>query len=146
MHASQWSLCRVALREVRSTLWLARSCLLRVTDIVPMTPSINRSDLKDPMLHAAAEGIASPDHLRLLSYADDELARLRDRLNLPTPSSYSQGRPNYAINASPKALMMVAAVEERSGGRFAPSDARAIAEVFDEVLTAVEGCASAHPS
>lgn len=97
--------------------------------------TVDRSNLKDPMLHTAAEGIASPDHLRWLSYADDELARLRERLDLPTPSGYSQGIPNYLVSSSAKARSMVAQVEERMGGRFAPDARRAWAEVLDEILS-----------
>lgn len=55
---------------------------------------MGRSDLRDPMLHAAAEGMG-PDHLRWLSYADDELHRLRVALGLSTPTGYAAGRPSY---------------------------------------------------
>ena len=96
---------------------------------------MNRQRIKDPMLQAAAEGIASDDHLRWLSYADDELARLRDRLDLPTPSGYSQGLPNYTAQVSTKACAIVADIEQRAGGVFASRDRFAIAEVIDELLT-----------
>lgn len=99
---------------------------------------MNRSAIKDPMLHAAAEGIASHDHLRWLSYADDELRRLRERLGLPTPTGYAQGLPNYAIPASARAVKIVTEVEERAGGRFSPNDRRAVAEVIDELLAEAE--------
>ena len=52
--------------------------------------------LTDPMLHAAAEALRDhPDHLRWLSYADDEMTRLRDLCGLSTPTGYAQGKPNY---------------------------------------------------
>ncbi len=57
---------------------------------------MSRSSIKDPMLHAAAEVLYEhPDHLRWLSYADDEMARLRELCGLPTPTGYAQGVPNY---------------------------------------------------
>lgn len=52
--------------------------------------------LTDPMLFAASEALREhPDHLRWLSYADTELARLRDLCGLATPTGYAQGKPNY---------------------------------------------------
>lgn len=91
--------------------------------------------LTDPMLQAAAEGIASPDHLRWMQYADEELARLRDRCDLPTPSGYSCGLPNYDTAASSKARMIVAEVEQSMHGRFSPSDRVAVTEVIDKIIT-----------
>lgn len=93
-------------------------------------------DIQDPMLAAAAEGIASPDHLRRLGYADQELASLRTRLGLSTPTGYAGGAPVYAPVASAWARQTVAEVERRAGGRFSPDDRRAIAEVLDEVNAA----------
>lgn len=97
---------------------------------------MSRAEIKDPMLHAAAEGIASDDHLRWLVYADRELHRLRERLELPTPTSYSMGQPNYeaAAGTSERAQKMRAAVERRMSGRFSPNDRIAVEQVFDEVF------------
>lgn len=95
-------------------------------------PSSSRGII-DPMLQAAAEGMR-PDHLRWLSYADAELARLRDAMNLPTPNGYSVGLPNYETGASERAQQMVRDVELRMAGRFSPSDRIAVAEVLDDIL------------
>lgn len=55
-----------------------------------------REQIKDPMLHAAAEALREhPDHMRWLSYADAEMQRLRDLAGLPTPTGYAQGEPVY---------------------------------------------------
>lgn len=97
------------------------------------------SGLRDPMLAAAAEGIASHDHLRWLTYADDELHRLRERLDLPTPTGYSQGRPNYACEASAPARALVEEVESRMGGRFSSNDFRAVASVIEDILAQAIG-------
>jgi hypothetical protein len=96
---------------------------------------MSRTGIKDPMLFAASEGIASPDHLRWLSYADAELARLRERLGLPTPKGYNNGEPNYSTEASAEAVRLVFDIERRANGQFRPDDRRAVAEVIDEILT-----------
>lgn len=95
---------------------------------------MTRSEIRDPMLHAAAEGIASPDHLAWLTYADRELHRLREQVGLPTPSSYSMGRPNYDAGTSPQAQKLRADVERVMSGRFSPSDRVAVEQVLDEVI------------
>jgi hypothetical protein len=65
---------------------------------------MSRADLRDPMLHAAAEGMG-PDHLRWLSYADEELHRLREAAALPTPTGYAAGRPQYPPPAPRRYLL-----------------------------------------
>lgn len=93
-----------------------------------------RSEIKDPMLHAASEGVASDDHLRWLVYADRELHRLREMLSLPTPTGYSMGRPNYGHGTSQRAQEIRAEVERVMFGRFSPADRVAVEQVLDGVL------------
>lgn len=101
---------------------------------------MSRATIKDPMLHAAAEGLTDADHLRWLSYADDELARLRDAVRLPTPRGYNAGLPDYEVVVSAKARGMIRDVENRCGGRLSPNDFRAWAEVIDGVLREAGVC------
>ena len=95
---------------------------------------MSRSEVKDPMLHAAAEGIASDDHLRWLIYADRELHRLRERVGLPTPTGYSVGLPNYGTESSARAREIRAQVERACLGRFSPMDRIAVEQVLDEII------------
>jgi hypothetical protein len=91
--------------------------------------------MKDPMLQAAAEALRDhPDHLRWMSYADDELARLRERAGLPTPNGYAQGMPQYPTPTSAKAQDIRRQVESRMGGRFSPGDRLAVESVLDEIF------------
>jgi hypothetical protein len=95
---------------------------------------MSRGSLRDPMLRAAAEGVQGVDYLRWLGYADDEMARLRDRLGLPVPSGYSQGKPNYQT-ASNRAQAIREEVERRMGGTFLARDREAIESVVEELIT-----------
>ncbi len=91
--------------------------------------------MKDPMLQAAAEALRDhPDHMRWMSYADDELARLRGVCNLPPPDGYSQGVPNYPTTSSERAQEIRRAVEERMNGRFSLTDRAAVESVLDDIL------------
>ncbi len=91
--------------------------------------------MKDPMLQAAAEALRDhPDHMRWMSYADDELARLRGVCGLSTPAGYSQGKPNYPPTASQRAQEIRRAVEERMNGRFSQTDREAVESVLDDIL------------
>lgn len=91
--------------------------------------------MKDPMLQAAAEALRDhPDHLRWMSYADDDLDRLRALLGLPRPSGYNCGSPTYPSPASDQAKQMRAQIETRMEGRFPPSDRVAVEAVLDEII------------
>lgn len=99
---------------------------------------MTRAQIKDPMLHAAAEVLVGehPDHMRWLRYADEELARLRGLCGLPTPTGYSLGKPDYPpVSAySAQAQEIRRAVEERMNGRFSLFDRAAVESVLDEIL------------
>lgn len=104
---------------------------------------MGRQDLKDPMLHAAAEGIASDDHLRWMEYADQELARLRQRLGLPNPTGYSCGLPNYDVSGSERAQHVRREVERAMRGQFSPTDRVAVERVLDEIFAENEALIAA---
>jgi hypothetical protein len=57
-------------------------------------------DFTDPMLRAAAAGLSDEIHradtLRWMGYADQELTRLRQLLDLDGQPGYASGRPRYA--------------------------------------------------
>lgn len=66
----------------------------------PDTPAAdysNYTDFTDPMLLAATAAWTNArfDALRWMGYADQELARLREELGLPTKPPYAVGRPTY---------------------------------------------------
>lgn len=95
---------------------------------------MTRQDITDPMLQAAAEGIASDDHLRWLSYADRELRRLRDLLGLPTPAGYSNGEPAYDSGASARARQLRVRTETLMAAPLAPTARVAVERAFDTLL------------
>jgi hypothetical protein len=90
--------------------------------------------MRDPMLQAAAEVLRDhPDHMRWMSYADDEMARLRDGLGLPTPTGYALGMPNYPAPSS-RAREIREEVERRMGGAFSQRDAHVVESVLEEII------------
>ncbi len=95
--------------------------------------------MKDPMLQAAAEALRDhPDHLRWMSYADDEMARLRDLAGLPVPEGYAGGLPQYPPAASKRAQDIRRQVERRMAGCLSPTDRHVVESVLDDILTASE--------